>query len=317
MPAVCWSTSVWPIIQMGLKPVFVDVDPVTLNADPISLRKCITGRTRGIFAVHVLGNSAPLTDIQQFVKEHDLILIEDTCESLGSTFAGRYLGSMGDFGTFSFYFSHHLTTGEGGMVVCNDPADHDLLLCLRAHGWSRPLSNHKAVERENPAVDPRFLFVNVGYNLRPMEVQAAFGLCQLEKLATMNAHRCDNKARLTASLTAHPRWKIQFSFPVPAKDCEPAWFGFPCLLNPDLERHHRQYLEHLSANGVENRPIVSGNFVRQPALKLFGIEGDPQAFPGAEAINHRGFFIGLHSEKIADSMIERLTNIMLGYEFKQ
>jgi CDP-4-dehydro-6-deoxyglucose reductase, E1 len=317
VPAVCWSTSVWPIIQMGLKPVFVDVDPATLNADPVHLRKCLTARTRGIFVVHVLGNSAPLAEIQQLVKEYDLILIEDTCESLGSKFAGRYLGSMSEFGTFSFYYSHHLTTGEGGMVVCNDPADYDLLLCLRAHGWSRLLSNHKTIERENPDVDPRFLFVNVGYNLRPMEVQAAFGLCQLEKLTSMNTYRCDNKVRLTSSLTAHPRWKNQFTFPVSAKDCEPAWFGFPCLLHADLERHHRKYMDYLSVNGVENRPIVSGNFVRQPALKLFGIETDPQNFPGAEAVNRRGFFIGLHTEKLADSMIERLTNLLLSYDFDQ
>jgi len=315
IPSVCWSTSVWPVIQMGLVPVFVDVRTETLNADPDAIRANITPRTRGIVAVHVLGNSTPMRALLDVVAERDLILIEDTCESLGSRWNGQYLGTLGELGTYSFYYSHHITTGEGGMVVCNDAADHDLLVCLRAHGWSRPLSNREQVERENPSIDPRFLFVNVGYNFRPLEIQAAFGLCQLERLTSMNRMRGENRSRLTKALTGHPRWRKQLDFPVPAEGTEPAWFGFPCLLDAQLRHHHRSYLDYLTREGVENRPIVSGNFVRQPALKLHGIACDPLAFPNAEAIAHRGFFIGIHTEHIEDAMLGRLADILLGYDF--
>jgi len=316
VPSVCWSTSVWPILQMGLVPVFVDIELNTLNADLTDMKKRLTPRTRGVMAVHVLGNSTPMGALLDFVRDHDLILIEDTCESLGSRYKDHYLGALGDLGTYSFYYSHHITTGEGGMVVCNDPDDYNLLLCLRSHGWSRPLSNRAALERENPQIDPRFLFVNVGYNLRPLEVQAAFGLCQLGRLNTMNAIRNENKSRLAQVLQAHPRWNGQFIFPSAAPDTTPAWFGLPCLLHEDLQQTHRQYLDYLTAHGVENRPIVSGNFVRQPALRLHGLNYDPLAFPSAEIINRRGFFIGVHTERIEDSILQQVADTMLGYEFR-
>jgi CDP-6-deoxy-D-xylo-4-hexulose-3-dehydrase len=266
-------------------------------------------------AVHVLGNSTAMHELLEVAHAHDLILVEDTCESLGSRWNGRYLGTLGDFGTYSFYYSHHITTGEGGMVVCDDPDDYDLLVCLRAHGWSRPLSNRVEVERANPYIDPRFLFVNVGYNFRPLEVQAAFGLCQLDRLTAMNRTREENRVRLAHVLRSHPRWRGQVEFPVASPGTEPAWFGFPCLLEVGLQHRHRAYLDYLTSQGVENRPIVSGNFVRQPALKLHGLECDPLAYPQAEAVSHRGFFIGIHTERIADEMLNRLAGIMLGYEF--
>ena len=125
--------------------------------------------------VHILGCSTDLMALLQIVHEHDLVLIEDTCESLGSTHRGNWLGTLGDFGTFSFYLSHHMTTIEGGMIIGKTQEDEDLLRCLRSHGWSREQSNRDAIERENPAIDPRYLFVNLGYNVRPMEIQAAFG----------------------------------------------------------------------------------------------------------------------------------------------
>ena len=315
IPSVCWSTSVWPVLQLGLTPVFVDVEPATLNADPASIRAHLTPLTRGIVAVHVLGNSTAIEELLEVTRAHDLILIEDTCESLGSRWQGRYLGTLGDFGTYSFYYSHHITTGEGGMVVCNDADDYDLLLCLRAHGWSRPLSNRVEVERANPYIDPRFLFVNVGYNFRPLEVQAAFGLCQLDRLTAMNRTREENRTRLSQVLRSHPQWQGQLEFPVASAGTEPAWFGFPCLLDVGLQHHHRAYLDYLTSKGVENRPIVSGNFVRQPALKLHGLECDPLAYPQAEVVSHRGFFIGIHTERIDDEMLDRVAGIMLGYDF--
>ena len=137
IPAVCWSTSVWPITQMNLIPVFVDVDPMTMNMDLDDMEKKLTKDVRGIVAVHILGNCTNMDRLMNLVKKHDLFLMEDTCESLGSKYKNKCLGTFGDFGTYSFYYSHHITTVEGGMIVCNDDEDYELLKCLRAHGWTR------------------------------------------------------------------------------------------------------------------------------------------------------------------------------------
>ena len=201
------------------------------------------------------------------------------------------------------------------MVVCHTLEDYDLLKCLRAHGWSRELSNKKELEATNSQVDPRFLFVNVGYNLRPMEIQAAFGICQLERLKGMNENRNTNRERLIKALESHPKWKEQIRFPTASPGTKPAWFGFAAMLQDKLVSSRKNYLEYLSSQGVENRPIVSGNFVRQPALKMLGIPGTPEDYPGAESLDQAGFFIGLHTEILSSEVIAKLTNILLSYEF--
>lgn len=315
VPSVCWSTSVWPIVQMNLKPVFVDVDTDTLNVDLRDLERKITPRTKAMVAVHILGNCAPMDDLTRIVRRANLVLIEDTCESLGTRAAGRMLGSFGDFGTYSFYFSHHMTTGEGGMVVCTGAADYDLLKCLRAHGWTRELSNHEQVEAQHPEIDPRFCFVNLGYNLRPTEIQAAMGTCQLGRLEQMNQGRVKSYNRLKDALQTHPRWRKNFRFPVATPGTEPVWFGFPCLLDERFAGRLRAYLGYLSSKRIENRPIVSGNFTRQPAIRALGIETDPAQFPGAETIHRSGFFIGLPPAEPSFEAIDALADLMLGFEF--
>ena len=144
---LCWSTSLWPLVQAGLKPRFVDVDVKTFNVKTEELIKSINKNTKVILLVHVLGNSGEIDKIKNICKRKKIILIEDTCESLGSKYKNRYLGTFGDFGTYSFYYSHQITSGEGGMVVCNNFSDYQILLSLRAHGWSREIkffSVHKS-----------------------------------------------------------------------------------------------------------------------------------------------------------------------------
>jgi len=315
IPAVAWSTSIWPWVQHGIKPVFVDVDPATLNIDPTDMKRKITPKTRALMAIHILGNSAPMAELKLLVREHNLLWIEDTCESLGSRFGGHLLGGFGDFGCYSFYYSHHITTGEGGMVVCHTQEDLDLLKCLRSHGWSRPLSNRTEIEKEHSDIDPRFLFVNTGYNLRPLELQAAMGNCQLERIEEMNLTRIRNRDQLINALTTHPAWKDQLSFLQPTPGLDPAWFGFVCFLAPEHADQYQPYLKHLSAQGVENRPIVSGNFIRQPALRLLGMNCNPEDFPGAEEIHQRAFFIGIHTKPISDGIANRIANILMSYPF--
>lgn len=314
VPAVCWSTSVWPIIQMGMKPIFIDVNPETLNMDLSHMKKVITKKTKAILAVHILGNATDMRLLKEFCDEQKLMLIEDTCESLGSKSYGKVLGTIGQFGTYSFYFSHHMTTGEGGMVICQTQEDYDLLKSLRAHGWTRELSNRSELEAQYPEVDPRFLFVNVGYNLRPMEIQAALGLKQLERLPEMNSNRVANNNLIIESLKRHPKWKNQFLFTHPGPGVDPVWFGFCLQLEKDYTVNKSKYLEYLSQRGVENRPIVSGNFARQPAFKLFNLAVNPNDLQGAEQIHNSGFFIGVHTDRLSESQVNSLCDILLGFQ---
>ena len=321
VPAVCWSTSAFPLIQLGLAPVFVDVDPATLNADVANLAKHVTPRTKAVMAVHVLGNSCCMADLLAFVAKHDLVLVEDTCESLGSTFddgasGKRFLGTAGDFGTYSFYFSHHITSGEGGMVVCKTEDDYNYLRCLRAHGWTRHLTNAAEVEAAHPDIDPRFLFVNVGYNLRPLEVQGAMLLVQLDKMHAFNACRRDNLARIQAALEADPRFASVMCLSRAAPGTNPAWFGIGAVLHRPYAHQLGAYLAYLSARGIENRPIISGNFVRQPAIAAYCPDARPEDFPGAEVVHGRGFFIGVHQVRVDDATIAQLVDVMLEFEFE-
>lgn len=317
IPAVCWSTSLWPILQMGLKPIFVDTNPKTLNIDLEHLKKKITSNTKVIMMVHVLGNTCNLDELMYIVNKNNLILIEDTCESLGSLYKDKYLGTFGDFGTFSFYFSHHITTGEGGMIVCKTQEDYDLLKCMRAHGWSRELSNKNELELKYKEVDKRFLFVNLGYNLRPMEISGSLGITQIKKMDEMNKNRCYNRMKIKLELERHYLWKNQIIFPEAPKHCKPIWFGFVGMLNISYKHQYFDFLNYLKDNKIENRPIISGNFIRQPAIKLLDINIDNNDFPGSDYIADCGFFIGIHTSKIEDNIIKKLVEIILSFKFQE
>lgn len=316
VPNVCWSTSVWPIIQMNLVPVFVDIDPTTMNMNIDELKKLITPDVKGIVAVHILGNSTNMDELMKIVEENNLFLMEDTCESLGSKYDGKMLGTFGDFGTYSFYYSHHITTIEGGMIVCNDDSDYELLKCLRAHGWTRYLKDKENLEKEYQDVDPRFLFVNVGYNLRPMETQGAMGIIQLSKLNQKNEARVYNHDRILEKLLKDPRNKNIFTSPVASNKCVPAWFALTFVFDKQYKNHYKKFMRYLTENKVENRPVVTGNFARQPIFKFMGYEIEPSSYKGAEILHERGFFIGLSCNKMSDDKIDKLIEIFYNYNFE-
>lgn len=312
IPAVCWSTSLWPLIQLGLKPVLVDVDAETLNLSIDSLRKAIECfPIKALMMVHVLGNSTDMQALLSLLEAHRILLMEDTCESLGSAYEGRPLGTLGEFGTYSFYFSHHMTTIEGGMVVARTAEDDDLLRCLRAHGWSREQSNKDQLERESPQIDPRFLFVNSGYNLRPMEIQAAFGLEQLTRLDGMNEQRRVNAGLMRDIFLKHPKWVGQLEFPIVGRNLDACWFGFPFLLAEDAKVDRKRFTELLMQAGIDTRPIVSGNMALQPAVKLFDVDQSLGPFTGAQQIHDRGVFVGVHAKPITRDRIEWLADTIL------
>jgi len=312
VPAVCWSTSLWPIIQTGLIPVLVDTDPRTLNLSIPSLKKAVAQcDVKAVMMVHVLGNSTNLSELFEIVEENNLILIEDACESLGTTYKGEYLGTFGDFGTFSFYFSHHMTTIEGGMIVTKTQQDYDLLKCLRTHGWSREQSNKEELEANNAHIDPRFLFINMGYNLRPMELQAAFGLEQIKRLDQMSSNRRKNVRRIKDSFYKNPLWDNQLIFPEPSQGLDPCWFGFPFLVSKDLSVNCSVLAKDLLKYGIDTRPIISGNMATQPALRLFNVDLGLAPFEGAQIIHDRGLFIGCHSKPLLQERIDKLTSAVL------
>lgn len=302
IPAICWSTSLWPIVQAGLKPKFVDVNLDNFNFDIEKLEKKITSKTKAIMAVHVLGNSTKMTALMKIVKKYKLTLIEDTCESLGSQYNNKFLGTFGKFGTYSFYVSHQLIAGEGGMLVCNDYNDYKIAHTLRAHGWDRGLKKNSK---------SNFNFVNSGFNLRPLDLTAAIGLNQLKRLKKSNNLRTNNRNKIIDSLLSSPKWKDQFTFFEAEKNLKPSWFGLPLLLNKKFIKDKKSFMNKLNKNGIETRPIISGNFLNQPSINLYKLNKSKEKFPVAQEIEDRGFFIGLHARNIEKKEIIKLTNNLL------
>ena len=301
IPSLCWSTSLWPIVQAGLIPKFVDIDPLTLNISIDDLKKKINKKTKAIMGVHILGNSTNMDELMKIVKKNKLYLIEDTCESLGSKFNKKNLGSFGDFGTFSFYYSHQITAGEGGMIVCNDKKNYEIIHTLRAHGWDRGLKNNKN----------SFNFINSGFNLRPLEISAAIGLNQFKRLNQFKKIRFNNRVKIINKLRKSKYWKDQFSFINPIKKLDPSWFGLPILINENLKWKKNKFLTYLNKNGIETRPIISGNFLNQPSIKLYKLNTKKELFKNAQNIEDRGFFIGIHVEPISNKKLDLLENKLL------
>ena len=314
IPALCWPTSLWPLVQAGLKPKFVDVDTKTLNVKVKDILKKITKKTKVILLIHVLGNSTDVDLISNIAKKKKIIVIEDTCESLGTKYKGKSLGTFGDFGTYSFYYSHQISSGEGGMVVCNSFDDYQILLSMRAHGWSRNLKLHKNIDKYYPNLDKRFIFVNSGFNLRPTDIAASIGSSQLDSLSKFIKIRKKNRVKIIKSLKMSPNWDNQYQFLEINKNVNPSFFGFPIIISKKYQGLKKQLLIKLEKLGIESRPIISGNFLNQPAAKLFKFKQKPTDFPNSQSIEDRGFFIGLHAKPINNFKLKLLVNSLLSIE---
>ena len=302
VPALCWSTSLWPIIQAGLSPVFADVNLETFTLDLATIKKNITKKTKAIMILNVLGNCSEMEKIKSFCNKKNIYLIEDTCESLGSKYKNKYLGTFGDFGTFSFYYSHQITSGEGGMIVCDSKQDFNILKSLRAHGWDREIKPKKIKD---------FNFINEGFNLRPLDITASIGLNQFKRLKLLKRTRAKNRNNLIKSLKLSKKWNNQFSFFNPRKNLDPSWFGFPLMINKNKIKSKKKFLNFLNRNHIETRPIISGNFINQPAIKKYKIKYKRTDLKNSQDIEDRGFFIGLPTEILDRSKINRITNLLL------
>ncbi|MDC1318932.1 aminotransferase class I/II-fold pyridoxal phosphate-dependent enzyme [Candidatus Thioglobus sp.] len=273
VPALSWSTTVWPLIQHKLVPVFVDINPDTLNIDPQAIKEAISEKTKAIMIVPVYGNPCDMDSILAICDEFNLQLIEDNCESLGAYYDGRLIGSFGRVGTYSTYFSHHITTLEGGICVSNDFELAELMRIIRAHGWVRETKEPQKYYDSYPKIDKKFLFVNLGYNLRLTEVGGAMGSVQLPKLLNFVNNRRNNARILLEGLT---QYSSLLSFQKETPKGLHSWFGFPIVINPNLQFDAKELRQYLESNGIETRPIIAGNIAKQPAVTMYPhrISGD-------------------------------------------
>ena len=289
-PAVTWATTVFPIINCGLVPVLVDVDLETFNINTEEIKKAITDQTRAIMPVHLLGNPCEMDKIMNIAMEYNLYVIEDACEAHGAEFNGQKVGSFGNLATFSFFFSHHLSTIEGGMVLTNDEKLAEMAKALRVFGWIRELTDKDKIAQKYEDIDPRYLFVNTGFNFRPTEMQGAFGIHQIRKLDKFIEIRQENADFWTENLK---QYKDQLLLHTERESTKHVWFGYPITVKPDAPFDRKELVNFLEKKGVETRPIMSGNFDEQPAMRLFPYRkvGD---LPNSRIIMRGSFFFGNH-----------------------
>ena len=297
VPAVSWSTTYSPLEQYGLHVRFVDIDMATLNFDIAALEAAITPRTRAIFCVNLLGNPNDFAAIRALADKHDLVVLEDNCESLGAEFDGCKTGSFGVMGSQSCFFSHHISTMEGGVVTTDDEELYHLMLSLRAHGWTRqlPVDNQVVGRKGDDAFEESFRFVLPGYNLRPLEMSGAIGIEQVAKLPRLIEERRRNGLLLQQHLSDHPDLMIQREIG------KSSWFGFSLVIRPGSTMTRSMLMQRLEALEFEYRPIVSGNFARKEVVRYFdhSIFGD---LKNADYIDANGLFIGNHHYPIDEAV---------------
>jgi CDP-6-deoxy-D-xylo-4-hexulose-3-dehydrase len=290
VPALSWSTTIWPLIQHNLVPVIVDCDINDFNLDLDKLEKAIGPKTRAIKLVHVYGNPCNMDAIMALAKKHNLFVIEDCCEAMGATYDGKSVGSFGLVGNFSFFFSHHISTMEGGISVTNDFDFTETMRILRAHGWSREADEHQKYVNMYPDIDPRFIFINVGYNLRPTEVNAAMGQIQLPKLDKLIDNRRETADFYLKHLAKHSEF---FHFQKETPKGKHVWFGFPVILKDNAPFSVKDITTYMQQRHIETRPVIAGNMARHPAFKMYEhrIAGD---LSSADTVMKKGFAFACH-----------------------
>jgi CDP-4-dehydro-6-deoxyglucose reductase, E1 len=295
VPAVSWSTTYYPLHQYGLKIKFVDIDLHTLNIDLEQLRTAVGPNTRAIMAVNLLGNPNDFDAISEIIGGRDIVLLEDNCESMGATWKGRQAGTFGLMGTYSSFFSHHISTMEGGLITTDDEELYHVMLSLRAHGWTRnlPTVNHVCGRKSDDEFTESFRFVLPGYNFRPLELEGAVGVEQVKRLPGMLAERRKNGRLLQQTLGQNPEILIQHELG------QSSWFGFSLVIRPGSRVTRGDLLQQLQSLGFECRPIVAGNFAKNEVVRFFDSEVHG-TLRNAQHIDENGLFIGNHHCPIPD-----------------
>jgi len=294
VPAVSWSTTYFPIVQLGLVPVFVDIDINTFNICTKNIVRAITPKTCAILAVNLLGNPCNLFFLKSICYNHKIELIEDNCESLGATFYEKQTGISGTFGTFAFFFSHHLQTMEGGMIVTDDDTLADYMRSLRAHGWVRDLRTSELHTKSGNSFEDSFKFILPGYGVRPLEMSGAIGSVQLKKMDKIISKRRENAEVFLNEFCCDFITQKEYA-------AKSSWFGFGVVLRGRRENNREEIIKKLQSSGVEVRPIVTGNFTKQPVMKYLNsrIHGE---LKNAEYLDKNGFFFGNDHRDLSDKI---------------
>lgn len=298
VPAISWATTFHPLQQYGLRLRFVDVELDTLNMDVTKLDAALTPRTRMVVAVSILGNPAALDRIRAFCDAHGLILFEDNCESLGASLNGKLCGTFGDVNTFSTFYSHHISTMEGGLLLTNDLEVDHLARAIRNHGWARDLPAGSPLGRQHD--DPFFeayRFVVPGYNVRPLELCGAIGLEQLKKLGRMLEARRANAAHFVRLFKDDGRFIIQ------RENGVSSWFSFTIIPRPELGVDRARIIEAMRKAQIEFRMITGGCFPEHEAIKYFDYD-IIGGIKNATTAHTHGFFVGNHPRDLIAELNE-------------
>jgi len=294
VPSVSWSTTYFPLQQYGLHVKFVDINLETLNYDLEALKKAVTSKTKAILAVNLLGNPNNFDEIKVIIGNKNILLLEDNCESMGAKFNDKYTGSFGLMGTFSTFFSHHMSTMEGGMIITDDQEIYHVLLCIRAHGWTRnlPMKN-KVSNKSKDWFEESFKFVLPGYNVRPLEMSGAIGIEQLKKLPSFLQQRRKN------ALTFIKLFSESNKFIIQKEIGNSSWFGFSLIIKDTTPRN--KIISKLTNASIDTRPIVTGDFTKNEVLKYFdySIHG---CLVNAKKVDTKGFFLGNSHEDLTKEL---------------
>jgi CDP-4-dehydro-6-deoxyglucose reductase, E1 len=303
VPAISWSTTYHPLQQYGLKLRFVDVELETLNADPVQLEAAITPNTKLIIGVSILGNPAALDRMRELADRHGLYFIEDNCESMDAELAGSKTGTFGDIGTFSFFFSHHVSTMEGGMLLTDDTELAELAHSLRAHGWTRGLPDDSSLfERGDDDHFEAYRFILPGYNVRPLEMSGAVGREQLKKLPDMTAARRRNLRLFQETFSADERFIIQ------RENGKSSSFSFTIILNPERQPDRQRVFAALREADIGFRIITGGCFLRHDVLSYYDYDVVGEIVHANTAHDY-GFFVGNQPHDLT-LQIERLHEVL-------
>ena len=310
-----FPTTLNPIIQNNLIPVFIDVDLGTYNIRADLIEKSITKRTKAIFVAHTLGNPANLNKIMKIVEKYNLWFIEDNCDSLGSKYEGRYTGTFGHISTSSFYPAHHMTMGEGGAVLTDDPTLKKIILSFRDWGrdcWCEPgkdntcgLRFDKQFGQLPSGYDHKYVYSHIGYNLKLTDMQAAIGVEQLKKLPQFIKSRKSNFLFLKNELIKYEKY---FILPEATENSEPSWFGFPILVKDNSTFNRDEIVRYLNENKIATRMLFGGNLLKQPAYKnikykVFG------SLENTDLVMNNLFWIGVYPG-LTDEMLKYMVNII-------
>ncbi len=333
--ATGFPTTVNPIIQNGLVPVFVDCEVGTYNIDVSHLDRALSPKTKAVFIAHTLGNMFDMDCVLDFCQRNNLWLIEDSCDALGAKYGGRLAGTIGHIGTYSFYPAHHITMGEGGAVATNDPLLYRILLSFRDWGrdcWCKPGKDNTCKKRFSfslgnlPAgYDHKYTYSHIGYNLKITDWQASIGLAQLGRLDDFLSRRRRNATKLLGLLSDLEEF---FILPKISEKCEPSWFGFLISVREGAPFSKQELVEYLENHGIATRQLFAGNILRQPMITQADIklrieggplkdsssltEADYAMLPNSEFIMNSTFWVGV-AQNVSESDMDRTSEVLHGF----